>query len=196
MYINAKRTILRLSFSWRRMRFCRLLRPRPCMLSGFAWCAKLFWLKTVCHTVFFTPKPSRVQIPHVKTICKCEKGQSFDCPFSWRRMRDLNPRGSYPPYALSRGASSTSWVILQMSELNSFFIKFLFWCRYGGEGGIRTHGSCESLVFKTSSLNHSDTSPYLKLRIIYYQTKHHLSRDFFDKWEHFLCDYFKSFFER
>ena len=29
----------------------------------------------------------------------------------------------------------------------------------GGEGGIRTHGSCESLVFKTSSLNHSDTSP-------------------------------------
>ena len=30
---------------------------------------------------------------------------------------------------------------------------------FGGEGGIRTHGSCESLVFKTSSLNHSDTSP-------------------------------------
>ena len=29
----------------------------------------------------------------------------------------------------------------------------------GGEGGIRTHGSCESLVFKTSSLNHSDTPP-------------------------------------
>ena len=32
---------------------------------------------------------------------------------------------------------------------------------FGGEGGIRTHGSCESPVFKTGSLNHSDTSPCL-----------------------------------
>ena len=31
--------------------------------------------------------------------------------------------------------------------------------RDGGEEGIRTLGSCESLVFKTSSLNRSDTSP-------------------------------------
>ena len=30
----------------------------------------------------------------------------------------------------------------------------------GGEEGIRTLGSCESLVFKTSSLNRSDTSPF------------------------------------
>ena len=30
----------------------------------------------------------------------------------------------------------------------------------GGEEGIRTLGSFESLVFKTSSLNRSDTSPY------------------------------------
>ena len=30
----------------------------------------------------------------------------------------------------------------------------------GGESGIRTHGSCESPVFKTGSLNHSDISPY------------------------------------
>ena len=29
----------------------------------------------------------------------------------------------------------------------------------GGEEGIRTLGSYESLVFKTSSLNRSDTSP-------------------------------------
>ena len=31
----------------------------------------------------------------------------------------------------------------------------------GGEDGIRTHGSDESPVFKTGSLNHSDTSPGL-----------------------------------
>ena len=29
----------------------------------------------------------------------------------------------------------------------------------GGESGIRTHGSFESPVFKTGSLNHSDISP-------------------------------------
>ena len=28
--------------------------------------------------------------------------------FSWRRLRDLNPRDGYPPYALSRGASSAN----------------------------------------------------------------------------------------
>ena len=33
--------------------------------------------------------------------------QSDGC-FSWRRLRDLNPRDGYPPYALSRGASSAS----------------------------------------------------------------------------------------
>ena len=38
----------------------------------------------------------------------------------------------------------------------------------GGEGGIRTHGSFESLVFKTSSLNRSDTSPHRNK--IYYST--------------------------
>ena len=27
---------------------------------------------------------------------------------SWRRLRDLNPRDGYPPYALSRGASSAN----------------------------------------------------------------------------------------
>ena len=31
--------------------------------------------------------------------------------------------------------------------------------KIGGESGIRTHGSCESPVFKTGSLNHSDVSP-------------------------------------
>jgi hypothetical protein len=29
----------------------------------------------------------------------------------------------------------------------------------GGEGGIRTHGPLRTSVFKTDTLNHSDTSP-------------------------------------
>ena len=32
---------------------------------------------------------------------------------------------------------------------------------HGGEGGIRTHGElAPTLVFKTRSINHSDTSPF------------------------------------
>ena len=34
---------------------------------------------------------------------------------------------------------------------------------FGGETEIRTLGSFESLVFKTSSLNHSDISPYFSI---------------------------------
>ena len=77
----------------------------------------------------------------------------------------MNPRDGYPPYALSRGASSANlskspdevWYYYEKMRSETAVLK-----RYGGEGGIRTHGSCESLVFKTSSLNHSDTSPYLR----------------------------------
>lgn len=38
----------------------------------------------------------------------------------------------------------------------------------GGEEGIRTLGSFESLVFKTSSINHSDTSPTVTHHMITY----------------------------
>ena len=38
-------------------------------------------------------------------------------------------------------------------------LKFLIY-KYGGEGGIRTHGTVAgTLVFKTRALNHSTTSP-------------------------------------
>ena len=33
-----------------------------------------------------------------------------------RRRRDLNPRAGYPTYTLSRGASSATWVLLQMPK--------------------------------------------------------------------------------
>ena len=47
-----------------------------------------------------------------------------------------------------------TWVLLQLSIAPRQE-------RGGGESGIRTHGSCESPVFKTGSLNHSDISPCL-----------------------------------
>ena len=83
--------------------------------------------------------------------------------FSWRRRRDSNPRASFEPaYALSRGASSPLEYFSKCNVL--FYIKLTF-LRCGGEDGIRTHGSFESLVFKTSSLNRSDTSPRLNYNI-------------------------------
>ena len=48
----------------------------------------------------------------------------------------------------------------QLEYFSEFGNKFIFInLLNGGEEGIRTLGSCESLVFKTSSLNRSDTSP-------------------------------------
>ena len=47
--------------------------------------------------------------------------------------------------------------VLLVSQKHNF--KFLFY-KYGGEGGIRTHGTVAgTLVFKTRALNHSTTSP-------------------------------------
>ena len=74
--------------------------------------------------------------------------------FRWRGRRDLNPRAGFPAYSLSRGAPSASWVLPQAEwKRRNAAVEF------GGESGIRTHGPFGSLVFKTSSINHSDISP-------------------------------------
>ena len=81
----------------------------------------------------------------------------LSCGF-WRRWRDSNSRARFQTYSLSRGAPSPTWVHLQMGGASRIFS-----CGgdVGGESGIRTHGSFESPVFKTGSLNHSDISPHL-----------------------------------
>ena len=39
--------------------------------------------------------------------------------------------------------------------------------KYGGEGGIRTHGTVAgTLVFKTRALNHSTTSPGINIKFL------------------------------
>ena len=68
----------------------------------------------------------------------------------------MNPRAGFPTYTLSRGASSAN---LSTSPCRINIIKYEIYRRFGGEGEIRTHGALASLVFKTSSLNRSDTSP-------------------------------------
>ena len=87
----------------------------------------------------------------------------------------MNPRAGFPTYSLSRGAPSPLGYISKQVQF-LVFVQFPRQKAVGGEGGIRTHGPCGSLVFKTSSLNHSDTSPYIcpgcvrLISIIYYTT--------------------------
>ena len=79
------------------------------------------------------------------------------CGFCWRSKRDLNSRGPFGPYALSRGASSTSLSITpQVKVIYYSLFSHKMAERMGFEPMVRSR---ESLVFKTSSLNHSDTSP-------------------------------------
>ena len=74
----------------------------------------------------------------------------------------MNPRAGFPTYAHSR-APRPAKLLLQKWQ-RSFFRYSVYapaaGSLNGGEGGIRTHGTllC-STVFKTASLNHSDTSP-------------------------------------
>ena len=51
---------------------------------------------------------------------------------------------------------------------------------HGGEGGIRTHGTlARTLVFKTSPLNHSGTSPAAQNIPIFSEDGRYLVRVFF-----------------
>ena len=69
----------------------------------------------------------------------------------------MNPRAAFTTYTLSRGASSAN-----LSTSPNIYDMGL----NGGEAEIRTLGAFASLVFKTSSLNHSDTSPQFRSRTL------------------------------
>ena len=72
----------------------------------------------------------------------------------WRRRRDLNPRDGFPPYSLSRGAPSATWVLLHAKY--RIHLK-----KCGGESGIRTHGCFHIAGFQDrflQPLGHLSTS--------------------------------------
>ncbi len=90
----------------------------------------------------------------------------------------MNPRCGFPHYSLSRGAPSATWVLLQAEYKRSYVSTHPAESFSGGESGIRTHGSFESPVFKTGSLNHSDISPRPisdQMQQLYYHIKARLS---------------------
>ena len=79
----------------------------------------------------------------------------------------MNPCAGFPTYSLSRGAPSPTWVHLQ----NQWQYKYHKYEKLLAERvGFEPTALLGSLVFKTSSLNRSDISPYVTLFIIPYLT--------------------------
>ena len=82
------------------------------------------------------------------------------------------PARYYPPTPLAGEPLIATWVLLHGCKLR---VHYLLWLeiKSGGESGIRTHGSFESPVFKTGSLNRSDISPYrLNCKLFYHILSH------------------------
>ena len=74
----------------------------------------VFALRTVYFMSLFAPQKDgrrvRVSLPFLHYTEKRYRGKSRY--LFWRRRRDSNSRAGYPTYALSRGASSPTWVLL------------------------------------------------------------------------------------
>ena len=80
---------------------------------------------------------------------------------TWRSRRDLNPRAGIPTYTLSRGAPS--------AKLGYFSTcRNCYSLRWRRERDSNPRCLSASLVFRTSSINHSDISPYEPEMPIYY----------------------------
>ena len=99
----------------------------------------------------------------------CPKGQAL----SWRRRRDLNPRAGFPTYSLSRGAPSPLGYFSMVNYHENFCSSLDVKWRRGRDSN--SWSLAGSLVFKTSSLNHSDTSPCLARVIYYHKGKTHVN---------------------
>ena len=75
----------------------------------------VFALRTVYFMSLFAPQKDgrRVRVSPNKFIyTKRKSTKEKSLCFFWRRRRDSNSRAGYPTYALSRGASSPTWVLL------------------------------------------------------------------------------------
>ena len=75
----------------------------------------VFALRTVYFMSFFAPQKDgrRVRVSPNKFIyTKRKSTKEKSLCFFWRRRRDSNSRAGFPTYALSRGASSPTWVLL------------------------------------------------------------------------------------
>ena len=83
----------------------------------------------------------------------------------WRRKRDLNPRAGYPTYSLSRGAPSplgyfSTCKVTKNMKMEKQGVKPAWKSNWRRGRDSNPWSLARSLVFKTSSINHSDTPPW------------------------------------
>ena len=95
----------------------------------------LFWIS------FFKPITNSASLSGAKQFVKnfFHKKYHFVLAFK-RRRRDLNPRAGYPTYTLSRGASSATWVLLQMPKYKMICLVTHSWRMIYY---TKTHSSCQ-----------------------------------------------------
>ena len=82
---------------------------------------------------------------------------------AWRRRRDLNPCAGFPTYSLSRGAPSPLGYFSMVNSIKNYLASDSGIYKWRRGRDSNSWSLAGSLVFKTSSLNHSDTSPRLML---------------------------------
>ena len=91
---------------------------------------------------------------------------------TWRRRRDLNPRDGFPPYSLSRGAPSATWVLLRVRIRNREVRK---WRREWDSNPrlLRVTGFQDRLL---TPLGHLSTSDSITAHEVSYHRDRSLSR--------------------
>ena len=82
------------------------------------------------HLIYINQKLTKYMKKRAPNVCRYKQNKK-SCDLYrnifvlWRRQRDLNPRASFPTYTLSRGASSASWVCLQLAMTTNKSIKMV-----------------------------------------------------------------------
>ena len=82
----------------------------------------------------------------------------------------MNPCAGFPTYSLSRGAPSPLGYFSMVNSIKNYLASDSGIYKWRRGRDSNSWSLAGSLVFKTSSLNHSDTSPFQ--RDLYYSTKH------------------------
>ena len=118
----------------------------------------------------------------------------------WRRRIDSNSRAGCPTYALSRGASSPTWVLLHtvlylvLNRCQVLSSKSHAPCVIpnGGESGIRTHGALRHDGFQDRSVMTTLVPLRLCFDIIAYPGGPCQAK----KWKNTVCDRAEKFFQK
>ena len=100
------------------LRWCEIISFRNCEIESYRFLWNEINPYITRRKAYFTLRSNISRTKCIsqirKDLFRWKKHQScikIDA-FFWRRRRDSNPRAGFPTYALSRGASSPTWVLL------------------------------------------------------------------------------------